>query len=343
MEPQPKVFLIEYFVECKSCFVDSEKYETTVKGKRFRLELTNFNVEPGTPHPTLLAHLYIEAANFEEAETNGDNFINLYLDIFGFTCGAPFRVEKVNFIADWTPGLLEREMIFFSYFPGHQLPVEIIDQSIVMTAQELAEANFEGAFGRAIRWFNNGLNARVKEDQFQYFWFAIEQLSSFYKKNEKVNDACPKCRGPLFCEACGEHPLHKPYPKQAIKQLFESLFREGSDRAFTHADKFRNALMHGEEVEPLERQFNVKFEKIVELVGNVSWSTIVNLFPTRIEEKKQLKLNLLKPESFLHQSLTTRLSLGFSTANPDAPQLHEIPRPSVEMVFNRESDGELTE
>lgn len=58
-EQQAKKFLIEYEVECHACFMDNMTYETEVKGHSYQLHLKNLNVTPGTPHPTLLAHLYL--------------------------------------------------------------------------------------------------------------------------------------------------------------------------------------------------------------------------------------------------------------------------------------------
>lgn len=272
----------------------------------------------------------------EDAEEKGEDFLNFYLDVLSFTSATPFRLEKIKFIADWTPGLEERNLVQFNDFPGHELPYPILNVDILDTAEELAEANFDGAFGRALRWFKHGLNASVKDDQFQYFWFVIELLSSFFKQPGKVNDACPKCRSDLYCESCGEHPKHKPYPKQAIEQLFGKIINGDSLTAFTHANKFRNALMHGDEVEPVEKELNVEFEKVVDLVGNVAWHAIVNLFPRRIEEKKTLKLKMAKPDSFLHRVMTVKANMLFYSKDPHNPSLSEIPRPAVEMVIHDE-------
>ncbi|MCX5876508.1 MAG: hypothetical protein NT087_09520, partial [Deltaproteobacteria bacterium] len=145
-----------------------------------------------------------------------------------------------------------------------------------------------------------------------------------------VHDACPKCRAPLYCQTCDLHPTHRPYPKQAIQALFHRHVKDRSDEFFRHADTFRNALMHGEDVAEVEKRISVEFEHIVNALGRLAWvallSTIMNKMAAVGESGE---LPVLETNQFLKYELKVGLNLVVTSRDPEHPSLSDLPNIDV--------------
>ena len=86
---------------------------------------------------------------------------------------------------------------------------------------------------------------RYSEEQFSYFWFALEVAAKTMKGKEKIASKCPKCQGKLFCEICKDYPLHRRYSGEAIQQVVETVHPADSEQVFKTLQLIRHTLMHG--------------------------------------------------------------------------------------------------
>jgi hypothetical protein len=105
------------------------------------------------------------------------------------------------------------------------------------------------------------------DDQFTYFWFVIEILAQVAKEPARVPDKCPHCRAPLYCPDCKSTPVHKPYAKQAIEQLFGKYAKRDGDSFYKLASDMRNQLLHGEEIAAIESSLGIDFAERVNKIG----------------------------------------------------------------------------
>ena len=154
----------------------------------------------GTPHATIA-----------EAKDRGLDVAKEFLRAWTFATSMSFRISALKRIVDWSPGLRERKCIQFSYHTGFDRPYAALDAATLNSAVRLLNSDLSPTLRRAVRWHANGVTSEYADDQFYYFWLAIELLAIETKAPEPVHDACPKCRGPLFCNSCGIAPTHKPY------------------------------------------------------------------------------------------------------------------------------------
>ena len=139
------------------------------------------------------------------------------------------------------------------------------------------------------------------EEQFQYFWFAVENIAEMTKSVEKVPDQCPKCSAPLFCTACNEVPLHRPYAKQAIMALIKSVVTDAPEAAYARLSKVRHMLLHGDTKEAIEVDIEGTLAEHVDLVARVAFAAIVNAL--KIQGKGQ-PLRFLEPSEYANKTAT---------------------------------------
>jgi hypothetical protein len=152
-----------------------------------------------------------------------------------------------------------------------------------------------------MRWYRIGVNATTPDDQFQYFWFALELIAVSRESTEKVNDRCPTCRSPLYCETCKTHPLHWPYEKQKIRALVRAVDRECDDAKLEILEKARNALMHGGTLREIQERLPRPHEEMVDILGKIVFLALVSEFPRHLFTEK---LRFLNPSTYVHRTLT---------------------------------------
>jgi hypothetical protein len=178
--------------------------------------------------PFLLSmQIIFQAPNLKEAQNIAEDKLAELLNMLAFATSAGVRRHRIKQIVDCTPSSGMRECLIWADSVGHEDPTPFLDASMVYSIEHLLQFDPPPAVRRALRWYRIGLNARLPEDQFQYFWFALEILAEYQKAPEKVTDKCPHCRSSLYCETCKTHPTHRPYPKQAIRALIQ-----GVDKAY---------------------------------------------------------------------------------------------------------------
>ena len=175
---------------------------------------------------------------------------------------------------------------------------EVNTQSI----ERLLAFDIPPAVRRALRWYRLGIDADGPDDQFTYFWFAIEILAEFQKPTKRVHDKCSKCQSALYCEKCDDHPTHKPYAKQAIRQLMMESDKTCDEAIVTMLDETRNNLLHGSTLKEIESKLPEPHESVVNVLGKILWWALVHQFPREMFDGT---LILDSPSTYLHYKLNT--------------------------------------
>ena len=217
----PKLFLLDFEVESQGCLVDGLADITTrIESDGVQLRVSNLDVKPGIDHPILSFQLILPGDDIQGAKDAGISWLNTYLNYLSFATNLPFRINKLIRTIDWTPGLKERDCHQYEKFPGSELPHAVLDTTVFQSVEKLFTVDATSALRRALKWFSAGVSSEYTDDQFQFFWLVVELVAQITKEPDKVNDLCAVCNQPLYCQTCATHSKHKPYAKQAIKQLF---------------------------------------------------------------------------------------------------------------------------
>src|SRR6267142_2520178 len=142
--------------------------------------------------PFLLSvQIAFDAPNLQEAQDVGRDRLADCLNMLVFATGASVRLHRTRQIVDCTPtdgGT--KDCHIWADSVGHEDPQPFLDESIAASIEHLLQFDAPPAVRRALRWYRIGAHSSVPEDQFQYFWFALEILAEHQKSSEKVNDKC---------------------------------------------------------------------------------------------------------------------------------------------------------
>lgn len=331
----PKRYLLDFEVESHGCLLDEcGPIETSLPSEGVEIRISNLSINPGTDRPLLSFHLIHPGDDLESTSRAGRAFLKRYLNYLSFATNLTFRIHKLYRIVDWTPGLTERECYQYQAFPGSELPYPVLDKPLFESVERLFAVETTPAFQRALKWFSAGVRAEYMDDQFQYFWLVVELVAQLNKAPEKVNDSCPICRSPLYCQACDSFPTHRPYPKQSIYQLFDKMIEIDAEKIFKTANDVRNAIMHGDDVESIEASQGIKFEDVVNQVGGIAWAALLNAFTHNPDDRKRIgSLSILQTNMHVHQLLTMKVHMLVYSSDPQNPKVSELPNPKIEMRF----------
>ncbi len=253
--------------------------------------------------PFLLSlHLYFDAPALDEARDIADGFLADCLSMLAFTTGSAFQRHRIRQIVDATP--LEKAGMRSLLMWGDQIeyedPQPYLREDTARAIERLLEFDIPPAIRRAMRWYRLGINETVLDDQFMNFWFALEIVAEFQKSTENLPDRCPQCQSPLFCESCETHPVHRPYPKQAIRALLKAVDKECDDATIERLDKTRNSLMHGATLEEIEDSLPQPHEQIVDILGRLLWKALIHQFP---HEMFDGTLVMGYPSTYVHHTV----------------------------------------
>lgn len=334
-------YLVDFEVESHSCLVEGFQTAVSRMPPDVEVQISNLSVEPGTDRPLLSVQVICTATDLDQAKELGIELLKKYLRYLALASNTTHRIHKLIRVLDWSPGKKEREYHQFERFPGSELPYEVLHEDLFRTLDGLLTIPTTPALDRALKWFAHGVQAEYNDDQFQFFWLTIELLAQLSKPKEKVNDQCPKCRSALFCSVCNSHPTHRPYPKQAIRLLMEQTMPEGGSELFELASEIRNAVMHGEDVEVIEASKGVELNDVVNKLGGLAWTALMNAFLRTPEARKAVgpKLSFLRTNMYTHQVLSMKVHMLAYSADPDRPRLSEFARPTLSMKYEKTPRG----
>ena len=258
-------FLYETEVASHVVFKESIKESLLqITEESVELRLVNIDTAVGTEVPLLGAMLIFEADTFEDALRDGKKLLEDLLDAISCVTSMKLQFLRSVRLIDWSEGKINREYEVFHVSREMPIPEGFLDEELLASAGKIWRATKDHPLQLAIHWFSQGVAAVSTREQFQLFWFAIELAAQVSKNIEKINDLCAICRNPLYCEECKTHSKHRPYPKQAIKQLIETIVDNNGDAIFKSLNSVRNSLMHGENICQIEKSANLKLETAVD-------------------------------------------------------------------------------
>lgn len=267
----------------------------------FRARIRNI-VRNDFSTPFLLSlHLTFESPNLDEAADVAEEKLADCLNMLALTTGSSFVRYRIRQIVDCTPGVQMRSCLMWGDSIGHEDPTPFLDDRITNSIDRLLTFDTPPVMRRAIRWYRIGIDSLIPDDQFQYFWFALELLAISQKSSEKVPDQCPHCKSPLYCETCKTNPLHRPYAKQAIRALIKTVDKGCNDATLEMLEKARNSLMHGATLREIEEKLPDPHEEIVDVLGRIVFKVLINQFPRETFTEKVVFGN---PSTYLHHTLT---------------------------------------
>ena len=268
---------------CSEVSVVADDLVLTITDPRgaFKARIKNISRSEFTTPFLLSLHIYFEVSNFEDAEEVADGLMVNCLNMLAFTTGSGFRKHRIRQIVDASPtskGSM-RNVLMWGEKVKYDDPQPFLREESVRSIERLLEHDVPPAIRRALRWYRLGVDAASPDDQFTYFWFALEIVAEFQKPTERVHDKCPHCQSPLYCEKCEKHPGHRPYAKQAIRALMKAADQECDDATVDLLDKTRNSLMHGSTLREIESSLPDLHEHVVDILGRILWKSLVMQFP----------------------------------------------------------------
>jgi len=267
----------------------------------FQARITNLpRADYSTPF-LLSLQIIFEAPSLQESSDIAEDKLSECLNMLAFVTGASFRRHRIKHIVDGTPASGMRECLVWADSVGHEDPDPFLDNSIIASIERLLQFDPPPAARRALRWYRIGIHARLPEDQFQYFWFALEILAEYQKTPDKVTDRCPECKSPLYCETCKTHPTHRPYAKQAIRALIQAVEEGCDEKTIEVLDKTRNGLMHGATLKEIGDKLPPSDEDIVDVLGRILFKALVHQFPSELFKER---IHFGSPSTYVHRTMT---------------------------------------
>lgn len=253
-------------------------------------------------NPFLLSvQISLEAPNLNEAKDIASEKLSECLNIIAFVTGGGVRRHKTKQIVDCTPLSGMRECLVWADSFGHEDPQPFLDQNIISSMERLLQFDAPPAVRRALRWYRIGIEECAPDDQFQYFWFALEILAEHEKNSEDVPDKCPRCKTPLYCKTCKANPTHRPYPKQAIRALIQAVDGTCTEETIKSLEEARNGLMHGATLKEIENALPNSEDHIVDILGKILFRALLHQFPKEILKEG---IDFGSPTTYVHWTRT---------------------------------------
>lgn len=301
------------------------------------IHIKNLSIKPPLEKPLLSLQVILENEDIEGVQDKSREYLKYFLNLLSLVTNSKFEIHRLIRIIDWTPGIDMRDCHQFLEAPDPNIPFPLLETKFLDSVSTLMKSSgINDDLRRALRWFSRGVGASYLDEQFQYFWFALETIAEKDKDRSKVPDQCPKCSGPLYCEACKETPMHRPFPKQAIEQLIKKVVKVDPEKLYASLSKIRNALLHGDDTDEIEKALLVDMSKLVDILGKVVWVSLINSFkpPTDSNGFAFLKANM-----YSHRKIVTTavMKLG-SGACKDNPEIESVAKVDIKMHVHDDHD-----
>ena len=301
-------------------------------GGAFSLTLSNLGNPDDPTEGVLSAQLTFEAASFDKAlkEVAYDK-LSAILNCLAFTTNRKFVVKKLKRLIDWTPGLQERDAIIYHDSPEWDTAEPALDAKFLDTAERLLTMTSGAEQSAAMRWYRLGLQAEVLEEQFSYFWFALEISAETMKGKENIASKCPRCQGKLFCEICKDYPLHRRYVGEAIQQAIETVHPEDADEIFKTLQLVRHTLMHGGRISSVRDQLPCDEQQAVNKLAFVTWQSIFRMF-SNPDPRGEEPFNFGYCDNLVRRTLSFGLHIKTTLkgGDPNNPQLADFPHVQID-------------
>lgn len=283
----------------------------------FSLVVREVTLREGEQVAKLRCNMEFQSASLQVAKHDFIECVLNVLDMMSLLTHAKFEFNRLHKIFDWTPDKTTRSGLIFVHDPPEMAPERILDKKFFEAANLLQHAILNDRLLSALRWFRLGTIAEAPQEQFQNFWFSLELLSQHKKETDRVHDLCPKCREALYCKTCDTHPMHRPYPKQAIESVWKEIAPDKLE-LFHVMDKTRNKLMHGVAASKIEVITGVSLHELIDPLARVAWRGLISeAIASLPEDKRQKSLNVGVTNTFVKWDITAAINI--STVIPLGP------------------------
>ena len=288
--------------------------------------LSNAGANPAEPKGVLLAQLIFETDKLDRnTREPAMEKLSEILNCLCYTTGRKFVCSKLKRLIDWTPGILERDAIIYAETPEWDLAEPKLDDNFTKTAERIFDMGGGDEQRAAMRWYRLGIQAEGLEEQFSYFWFALEISAEALKGNDKVPSKCPRCHGKLYCENCQEHPLHRRYPGEAIHQVVERVQPQNVDEIFKTLQSIRHTLMHGGRIASID-SLPCTAEEAVDKLAWITWLAIDLMFKPDPEPEQPFHFGYT--DSIVRRRLIAAVQIRTTLlpgSDPQNPKLSDFP------------------
>jgi Apea-like HEPN len=203
---------------------------------------------PETPHAPpkepIPFKLEFDAPDIDIALEWGSEEIEARADILAFLTFNHVEVQTLSCV-EITPGKYEGLQ---SVHEGsvHPEPVVLNNEyfTSVMNGTALEQRLSPKLLG-SFRWFRKGLGAKLPEDEFLYYWIALEMIATEFSIGKPRFMLCPRCQTNFKeCPNCKRSTRMEPQASQGIIALFQKHLNWPKTR-FRQLNTIRAKLMHG--------------------------------------------------------------------------------------------------
>jgi hypothetical protein len=154
----------------------------------------------------------------------------------------------------------------------------LVAEFMITTAHIFKAIAEQPILARPAQCFRYGLLAEQPEEQFQYFWNALENLAEATKTREQVNVTCPQCNNDVYCSRCNANPVRRKVAAEEMKAILASLSRDG-ETIFKTLQKVRNHLSHGRSPYTVQDEAKIPLANAVNLMAQGAWRAIMRHIP----------------------------------------------------------------
>jgi hypothetical protein len=312
---------------------------------KYTIFLRNIREDRTDDFAYISMQVVFDAPQLFEAKAIGEQCAREFLDYLAFSTNLKARLRTLFHIYSWEEGRGMRHGLIWTRPHAHDdAPYPVLTESILGTVGLLQANEAPPRLRRALKWFATAIASRAPDDQFAYFWFVIELVAQLIKEPTPIPDKCPTCRSPLSCEKCGTSPLHRPYPKQAIEQLFHRYVTNEPESEYRLSNAARNMLMHGDDTASIERELQIEFPDLVNKLGKIAWVALANQFIPALVNKDAV---FVETSRYVHMSFSgmAHIQTAFvpNFTNPDPAHFPDIKFSAVQMDRQDESLKRNTE
>jgi hypothetical protein len=301
-------------------------------------DLSLSNIKPGADAVTaqLAARLTFEHADgLIGARDAAREKLASAMNALAYATNRKFAAATLIKIVDWTPGKVERQALIFVEAPLDDRAEPGLTADFAGSANRFLAMQSSHAQASAMRWYRVAIGEGIQEAQFTYFWFALEIAAQALKATEKRYSKCPRCHSKLYCETCQVHPMHRPYPGEAIRQLVERVHPKNTEEVFETLQKIRHTLLHGERIESIAAELPCTSEQAVNRLAVVTWHAIRLMFDKKMDPEPDKTWVLGNPATVVRMTVvaTANVLTGMKGGDPANPRIEDFPNIEASVQF----------
>lgn len=316
---------------------DSVRHTVTEPSGAFVATISN-NPDAGPfARRALQVEMVFEAPSLDDVRNVALDKLVPLLNALAFTTGASFSDPVVIQAFDWTPGLTEREARYFSS-PQASISAQALSGVLLETAERVMAMHADEVSRSAMRWYRLGLRASDPEEQFSYFWFAVEIVAEALKEAGKITPTCPQCKADLYCPKCETVPSRRRVGTEAIEDLICSVAPRGADtnELVMTLSKIRNTLLHGRRISSIADRLPCTDEQAVDVLARIAWRGITRLADQEQDPRPGEALEMIQSEDVINRTMTAGAQVWtqLTDGDPDEPDLRFAPDIKISLVVD---------